>query len=99
AAEYPLFVASGTPHDELVHIVEQRGLRPRFQAVFGTPAPKPELLRDIMQRTGAQPRETLFIGDGESDHKAALATGVEFLARDTPVLHDHWTRAGVRRVP
>jgi len=99
AARWPLFVASGTPEAELQHIVEQRGLTPRFREVHGTPAEKPAILEGLMARHGWTPREVLFIGDGASDHKAAAATGVEFLARDTPALHDHWTGLGVRMVP
>ena len=99
APEMPLFVASGTPDDELNAIVDQRGLRARFREVHGTPRDKPAILRDLMQRHGFAPNETLFVGDGASDHKAAAATGVEFLARDTPALHDHWTQLGVRRAP
>ncbi len=99
AATHPLFVASGTPDDELALIVDRRGLRPRFREVHGTPREKPAILRDVMQRHGLAPSETLFVGDGASDHKAAAATGVEFLARDTPALHDHWTQLGVRRAP
>jgi len=96
---HPLFVASGTPDDELKMIVARRGLDRFFREVHGTPREKPEILRDLMQRHGLAPEETLFIGDGASDHKAAAATAVEFLARDTPALHDHWTSLGVRRAP
>jgi phosphoglycolate phosphatase-like HAD superfamily hydrolase len=99
SATHPLFVASGTPDDELRLIVLRRGLAPRFREVHGTPAEKPEILRGILARHGLTARQVLFIGDGTSDHKAAVATGVEFLARDTPALHDHWTAAGVRRAP
>ena len=57
------------------------------------------ILRDLMERHGLAPAETLFIGDGMSDHQAAVATGVEFLARDTAALHDEWVKRGVRREP
>lgn len=95
----PLFVASGTPNDELNLIVDRRGLRPRFREVHGTPAEKPAILRDLMGRHGWSPPEVLFIGDGTSDYKAAEATGVAFLARDTPALHDDWVQLGVRLEP
>jgi phosphoglycolate phosphatase-like HAD superfamily hydrolase len=99
SATHPLFVASGTPDDELNLIVDRRGLRARFREVHGTPREKPAILRDVVQRHGFAPDHTLFVGDGATDHKAAAATGVEFLARDTPALHDHWTQLGVRRAP
>ena len=98
AARYPLFVASGTPQDELALIVTRRGLT-CFREVHGTPAEKPAILRDLMRRHELAPREVLFVGDGLTDHKAAAATGVEFLARDTAPFHDEWVRLGVRREP
>lgn len=99
ALTLPMFVASGTPHDELVMIVGHRGLAPRFREVHGAPAEKPVILRDLMARHGFAPDQVLFIGDGMTDYKAAVAAGVQFLARDTPALHDDWVRLGVRREP
>ena len=95
----PAFVASGTPQDELDMIVDKRGLRAHFREVHGSPAEKPVIITGIMQRLGLTPRQVLFVGDGISDHNAAVATGVQFLARDTPGVHDEWVRLGVRREP
>ena len=99
AVQFPLFVASGTPDDELKLIVDRRGLTSRFREVHGTPAEKPQILRDVMARHGLTPNEVLFVGDGLTDHKAAAATGVHFLARDTAPFHDDWIQLGVRREP
>ena len=44
------FVVSGTPEEELVRIVARRGLDRRFAGVFGSPAEKPALIRDILAR-------------------------------------------------
>jgi phosphoglycolate phosphatase-like HAD superfamily hydrolase len=97
AISLPMFVASGTPHDELRMIVDRRGLAPRFREVHGSPAEKPGILRDLLGRHALAPRDVLFVGDGMSDYKAAVEVGVEFLARDTAPLHDEWTKLGVRR--
>jgi phosphoglycolate phosphatase-like HAD superfamily hydrolase len=99
ADRYPLFVASGTPDDELKMIISRRGLTRHFREIHGTPREKPAIVRDLMERYGFAAREVLFIGDGASDHKAAVATEVEFLARDTPALRDYWTGLAVRRAP
>lgn len=99
APRMPLFVASGTPQDELDLIVDRRGLRTAFREVWGTPAEKPAIVRDLLARYQLAPGEVLFLGDGLSDHKAAMATGVGFLARTTPPLHEDWLRLGVRYVP
>jgi phosphoglycolate phosphatase-like HAD superfamily hydrolase len=99
SARYPLFVASGTPHDELGMIVERRGLGGHFREVWGTPTEKPQILTDVMARHGWGRDEVLFIGDGMSDYKAAHKVGVQFLARDTPALSAEWIALGVRRQP
>jgi phosphoglycolate phosphatase-like HAD superfamily hydrolase len=98
APRYPLFVASGTPHDELVDVVARRGLAPRFREVHGSPTTKDAILRDVIARHGLAPAEVLMIGDGTTDHDAARAVGTGFLARDTPPLHAVWRERGVRRV-
>jgi phosphoglycolate phosphatase-like HAD superfamily hydrolase len=97
--DMPMFVASGTPQDELRLIVERRGLVRAFREVHGTPHEKPDILRDLLARLALTPDQLLFIGDGMSDYKAARATGVEFLARDTPPLCAEWKRLEVRREP
>lgn len=95
----PLFVASGTPDDELELIVARRGLAAAFREVHGTPREKPAILCDVLARHGLVPEQVLFVGDGMSDYRAACATGTHFLARDTPLLHAEWVALGVRREP
>lgn len=94
----PLFVASGTPDDELKTIVTKRNIGPWFREVHGTPRDKPSILRDLLARYELRADEVLFVGDGVSDFKAAREVGVEFLARDTLDLHDQWLEHGVPRV-
>ncbi len=95
---YPLFVASGTPQEELDHVVDTRGLRGAFVEVWGSPRAKVDILTDIAGRHGFRPDELLFVGDGTSDARAAEAAGVHFLARATPAMGDFWFRSGVRAV-
>lgn len=93
----PMFVASGTPQGELDLIVDRRGLRRFFLEVWGTPAEKPAIVRDLLARHGLAPTEVLFIGDGLSDHKAASETGLHFLARSTSELRAEWEKLAVRK--
>jgi HAD superfamily hydrolase (TIGR01549 family) len=80
-SRYRLFVASGTPEDELKGIVAKRGIAGYFQEVHGSPKKKPHVLGDIMTRYGWQAGEVVFVGDAPSDMNAAGATGVHFVAR------------------
>jgi len=79
-----LFVASGTPEDELRQLVAARGLASFFREVYGSPAGKPAILERILGMTGIRPASLLFVGDGRSDYEAARATGVGFIGRARP---------------
>ncbi len=77
----PCFVASATPHEELVAIIETRGLADAFEAVFGSPPGKNELVSTIVRTRDFAPDRVLMIGDGVTDLEAATAAGCRFLAR------------------
>jgi HAD superfamily hydrolase (TIGR01509 family) len=76
-----LYVASGTPEEELRDIVRRRELNHFFRAVYGTPAIKEEISRRILDETGTEPRQAVFIGDATSDLDGARAAGVPFVGR------------------
>ena len=79
-----MFIASGTPEEELRHIVEKRGLAGLFHGVYGSPVCKPELLRKIESSNGLHSREMVFIGDSLTDFAAAQAANTHFIARLSP---------------
>lgn len=76
-----LYVASGTPEEELRHIVRERGLERFFTGVYGTPAVKAEIARRILEETGAERHEAVFIGDATTDLEGAREAGVHFIGR------------------
>lgn len=84
SARLPLFIASGTPQDELRAIVEDRRLAGAFRGVYGSPRPKAELLRVIARQVDAEPPALLFVGDGRQDWEAAAELRVPFVARVPP---------------
>ncbi|MGQ9371097.1 HAD family hydrolase [Azospirillum sp. ST 5-10] len=75
----PLFVASGTPEEELRRIVERRGLAGYFTDVRGAPRVKEDLVGDIVAGHGLDAARTLMVGDAITDHDAAAAHGLPFL--------------------
>ncbi|WP_029894728.1 HAD family hydrolase [Desulfohalovibrio reitneri] len=78
---YPIYVASGAPQEELRAICQVKGLTRYFQGIYGSPPEKAELLRRILMESGAQPNETLMIGDSSTDLEAAEAVGTRFYGR------------------
>lgn len=85
--DIPLFVASGTPGEELVRIVRRRGIESRFRGVFGSPATKSEILRRIASSLGLAPSQLLMVGDSMTDFDGARQAGTAFVGRGTPQAH------------
>lgn len=83
-ASRPLFIVSGTPEEELRLIARTRGVDGYFKEIHGTPRKKPELVEGILERYGFSRDRVAFIGDADSDRKAAHATGLRFIARVVP---------------
>ncbi|MBF0235935.1 MAG: HAD family hydrolase [Desulfamplus sp.] len=81
------FVVSGTPQEEILHIVQKRDLGMWFKEVHGSPRLKHEIVLDILKRYDLEPKSCLFIGDAMTDYGAAKATGTRFLgivSKNTP---------------
>lgn len=75
----PLFVASGTPEEELRRIVERRGLAAFFRGVHGSPRRKDVILRQIASEAGVAAADLTMVGDAKNDYDAALAAGCRFV--------------------
>lgn len=82
----PLFLASVTPQEELMQILEMRDLSRYFRFIYGCPPwTKPAAVFDALGLAGVRPSEAILIGDSPGDRDAAEATGVEFVARDSGI--------------
>jgi phosphoglycolate phosphatase-like HAD superfamily hydrolase len=84
------FVASGTPQDELRKIVKERELDIYFKEVLGTPASKVEIVEAKIEKYNLDRSKCWFIGDASSDYRAAMETGLIFIARNTADYADFW---------
>ena len=77
----PLFIASATPQEELERIIDKRGMSRYFDAIFGSPPDKTEIIRKIVGTHRLEPADVVMIGDGRADYDAAIANGVRFVGR------------------
>ena len=78
----PMYLASATPEDELAPIVEARNLARYFKRIFGAPAKKADVLREVMKSEGAAAAETMLVGDSLADLEAAREVGAAFVGRN-----------------
>ena len=77
----PLFVASGTPDEELHEIVQRRGMRHYFESVHGSPATKGDILKGVIRRCNLVPARVLMLGDATADLDGAREAGAAFIGR------------------
>lgn len=75
----PLFVASGTPEDELKRIVARRGVQHYFAGVHGAPLTKGEIITALVRGRKLRPERVLMVGDSDSDFQGARKAGVRFI--------------------
>ena len=81
--DFLFFIASGTPEEELHHILSLRRIAHLFCEAHGSPKKKREIILDILHRYALHKEEVVFVGDAESDLKASEEAGVAFIARMT----------------
>lgn len=79
--ELDLYIASGTPEEELREIVRCRGMNGFFKGIFGSPRQKGEIASTIIQENGYDAREAVFIGDSITDLEGARDSGIRFIGR------------------
>ncbi len=81
--KYDLYVASGTPKEELLQIAEGRNLTQYFNEIYGTPMKKEEIVEAICHKHSYRKDEMVFVGDASTDKNAARHTGLCFIGRNT----------------
>mgnify|MGYP001613044695 CR=1 FL=1 len=76
---YKLFIASGTPQDEIVNIASDLNIAQYFCGIYGSPRKKEELIQFIFSKNQFQKEEIIFIGDALTDYEAAKNSSVQFI--------------------
>jgi phosphoglycolate phosphatase-like HAD superfamily hydrolase len=71
------YIASGSEQNELRAVFKQRRLEQHFTGILGSPTPKAELVKNIIE---AMPnRNTVMFGDALSDLQAAQNNQIDFI--------------------
>lgn len=93
----PVYVASGTPDNELKKVIEQRDIERYVKESYGSRYSKKRIIQLILRKEQLNPGEVLFIGDGPADYSAAISCGVQFEARHNPQLDidDFWIERNI----
>lgn len=79
-----LFIASGTPIEELNLILEKRNLKDYFTEAYGTPMKKDQITEQIQNKYHLFASEIIFVGDAIVDKETAEKEKLIFIGRRTP---------------
>lgn len=75
---YNFHIVSGSEHHELNYLCEKLDLAEYFLSINGSPTPKNDLVKNILEIYSYNPKEAILIGDSINDYEAASINGVEF---------------------
>ena len=82
---YKYYISTGTPTDEILHILDKRKISSYFTDVYGSPEKKHIHIKKIINDYEYNKSELLFIGDSPTDYNASIDCGINFILR----LNDH----------
>ena len=74
----PLYVASGSDEVELQQVFAERNLDRYFKGIYGSPKTKQDCVAEIIRKLDSH-KEVIFVGDAESDQKAATGANINFV--------------------
>jgi phosphoglycolate phosphatase-like HAD superfamily hydrolase len=77
----PMIVVSGTPHDELLRLLDDRAMSTFFLEAHGSPPEKAEILSGVLSRHRWRSNDVALVGDAMSDYAAARACRIGFIGR------------------
>ncbi len=75
---YHMHIVSGSDGDELRFLCDELEISEYFESIHGSPTPKTELVRKLMDERDYKPQETCLIGDSINDFEASSSNNIQF---------------------
>jgi HAD superfamily hydrolase (TIGR01549 family) len=76
-------LVSATPENEIEYILKKLHIRHYFYKVYGAPTLKNEAISKELDNLRVKPKDTVMLGDSNTDYEAAKENGVLFFLRCT----------------
>lgn len=76
--KFRMHIVSGSDGKELRFLCDKLGISGFFVSIEGSPKPKIELVRELLEKFEYSAQETLLIGDSINDFEAARESDVDF---------------------
>ncbi|MDN5097925.1 HAD family hydrolase [Aliarcobacter butzleri] len=75
---YNFHIVSGSDRKELNYLCKELDLTKYFKTIEGSPTPKNDLVKKILEKYKYDPKECILIGDSINDYEAANLNGIKF---------------------
>lgn len=76
--KYNFHIVSGSDEKELNYLCKELDLTQYFKTIEGSPTPKNDLVKNILEIYSYNPKEAILIGDSINDYEAANVNGIKF---------------------
>jgi HAD superfamily hydrolase (TIGR01549 family) len=87
--KYIMFITSGSDQNELRYLCQSMGIDHLFTSIHGSPKPKKEWVKELIDMHGYKKEECVLIGDSYNDFEAAEYSNIHFMAfNGTETLHN-----------
>jgi HAD superfamily hydrolase (TIGR01549 family) len=86
--KYIMHITSGSDQNELRFLSQSMGLGHLFTSIHGSPKPKKELVKELIDSHGYVKNECVLIGDSLNDFEAAMFSGIHFMAYNNEMIND-----------
>ena len=83
---FAMHIVSGSDQEELRFLCEQLGITTFFSSIHGSPTPKIELVRNVLEHESYDRSRVVLIGDSINDFDAAHTNGIHFFGYNNPSL-------------
>ena len=84
--KYNLHIASGSEQEELRYLNQELGISEYFKSIYGSPTPKIDLVKKILEENNYENKDTVLIGDSINDFEAAKENNIIFLGYNNKTL-------------
>lgn len=76
--KYIMHITSGSDQNELRFLCKSMGIDGLFTSIHGSPKPKKEWVKELIEMHGYKKEECVLIGDSYNDFEAAQENGIRF---------------------
>lgn len=88
---YKMHIVSGSDGAELRYIANELRIAHYFRSIAGSPTPKSELIREIIESHSYAKEKTCLIGDSINDFEAARENNIDFFGYNNEKLKEKGT--------